>query len=273
MRATALRMLMKAREYIAREYINFVVLIVVFVGIILSFVAAAGYYLSGPTSQGTPSSLQILYGELFKTALTFTLIAAGGGYIKIVGDRFLEDQRLKQAQLNEREAERRSIIDEFVNTFSGFYSLRKHYESRARPSNEEPSNEEFKKYFLEKSTELEGQYGALKVRAIQHFKLPKGSFKSQKISDLQTKLQTALKKLEDTKNSKEAEQEVARVRLDLLGEYYDRWRHALENGWSEILPKDRLKKFGEQYSRLDSHWEQYEALLTYFEEKPLEEDG
>src|SRR5215207_8218670 len=87
----------------------------VFIGIILSFGAATGYLLSGPTSQGTPSSLQYLCGELFKTALTFTLIAAGGGYIKIVGVRFLEDQSLKQAQLNEREAERRSIIDEFVN--------------------------------------------------------------------------------------------------------------------------------------------------------------
>ena len=160
-----------------------VIYIAIAIGIILALGAAVGFNNSG-------SSGQYLYLELFKTALTFTLIAAGGGYIKVVGDRFLEDQRIKQAQLNEREAERRSMIDEFVNTFSGFYSLRKHYESSAQPS-----NEEFKKYFLEKSTQLEGQYGALKVRAIQHFKLPKGRFESQKISDLQTELQTALKNL------------------------------------------------------------------------------
>ena len=212
-------------------------------GIILALGAAVGYYKSGSST-----SLQWIFGESFKTFLTFTLIAAGGGLIKLAGDRFLEDQRIKQAQLNEREAERRSIIDEFVNTFSGFYSLRKHYESRSQPS-----NAGFKKYFLEKSTELEGQYGALKVRAIQHFKLPEGKFESQKISHLQTELQNALDKLEHTKNSKEAEQEVARVRLDLLGEYYDRWRHALENERSEILLKNPLVSSGEQYSRLDSH--------------------
>jgi hypothetical protein len=217
-------------------------------GIILSFGAAVGYVLSQTSRQ------EFLYGHLFKTALIFTLIAAGGGYIKIVGDHFLEDQRTKQAKLDEREAQRKSIIDAFVNTFSGFYSLRKYYESSSRVR-----GEEFNKYFLVKSTELEGQYGALKVRAIQHFELPAGDFGSQKISDLETKiaeLDNTLKETKTTINSREAARNAARKRLDLLGEYYDRWRHALEKDRTKILLEPRLKRI----------WMQYIGLLTYFQE-------
>ncbi len=196
------------------------------------------------------------------------LIAAGGGYIKMVGDRFLEVHRIKQSQLDEREAERRSIIDELVKTFSGFYSLRKYYESKSRPR-----DAEFVKYFLEKSTELEGEFGALKVRAIQRFKLPEGVLRAQEIHKLKKDLKdfTVHKLKKDLKdfteesnvmsNSKEAAKE-ARIRLDLLGEYYDRWRDALDKEWTKILRSDAL----------DSHWEQYRKLLTFFKESPLEED-
>jgi hypothetical protein len=226
------------------------------IGIVLSFGAAVGYVLS-ETSKG-----EFLYGHLFKTALIFTLIAAVGGYIKIVGDHFLEDQRTKQAKLDEREAQRKSIIDAFVNTFSGFYSLRKYYESSSRVR-----GEKFEKYFLVKSTELEGQYGALKIRAIQHFELPAGDFGTQKISDLEAEiaqLDNTLKETKTTINSREAARKAARIaarnaarkRLDLLGEYYDRWRHALEKDRTEILLKPCRERF----------WMQYTGLLTYFQE-------
>jgi hypothetical protein len=243
----------------------------VVIGILLSLGAATGYLLSGPTSQETPSSLQILCIELFKAALTFTLIAAGGGYIKIVGDRFLEGQRIEQAQLDKRKAERRSIIDELVNTFSGFYSLRKYYESKSQPR-----DAEFVKYFLEKSTELEGRFGALKVRAIQHFKLPEGVLRSQEIEGLNEDLKAATEKSKVMSNSPEAARQEARIRLDLLGQFYDKWRHALEKEREKILlSKKEWEKILSNYHRddLESHWEQYRKLLTFFEESPLEEDS
>jgi hypothetical protein len=228
------------------------------IGIVISSVAWVGYLRSNSPEQ------EFLYGQVFKTALTFTLIAAGGGYVKIIGDHFLEDQRNKQAELNEREAQRKSIIDAFVNTFSGFYSLRKYYESTSRVGHRRfERDKEFKKYFLVKSTELEGQYGALKVRAIEHFELPAGDFGSQNICDLETELDNLDKTLKKTKvalSSKEAvrkaARKAARVRLDLLGEYYDRWRHALERDRPEILVQPRLKRL----------WMQYTGLLTYFQE-------
>jgi hypothetical protein len=235
----------------------------IYLGLGLSVVAALGLLLSGGFSQAaTSASLQIIFQELLRAALTFTLIAVGGGYIKFLSDNFLEEQRTKQAKLDEREAQRRSIIEAFVNTFSGFYSLRKYYEEFTS----QVGDKEFKKDFLVKCTELEGQYGALKVRAIQHFELPAGMFETQKICALEKELgelDKTLKETETTIDSKEAVQKVqetarkaARVRLDLLGQYYDLWRHALrDDNPKEILAKPLREDL----------WRQYTGLLIYFQ--------
>jgi hypothetical protein len=90
------------------------------------------------------------------------------------------------------------------------------------------------------------------VRLIVPGKLPAGEYTRKHKDVLEAKLQQA----------KDNPKEEARLRLDLLGEYYDVWRHTLEKEHSRIPSTYR-----------DAVWKHYEALLLYFEESTLEEDN
>jgi Pentapeptide repeats (8 copies) len=223
----------------------------IYLGLGLSVAAALGYLLSGMFSQAAPlASLHFIFGQILQAALTFTLIAVGGGYIKYLGDRYLEEQRQHQTRLKELEDRRHSIIEAFVDINSGFYKVRKRLESKFRPESEE-SKQTLRAEMLDESVDLESQYGTLKIRAIRHFKLPAGEYGTKDKNVMESKL-------EETTDSREK----ARLRLDLLSEYYDGWRKTLEKDQSKIPTCVRK-----------AVWKHYEALLLYFEESALEEDN
>jgi hypothetical protein len=172
-----------------------IILYAILGGVVFSVVVAAVFIWTGGSEQTAAfDSLHAILGDVLKAALTFTLIAVGGGYIKILGDNSLEKQRQRQARTKELEDRRRSIIDGLVE-------------------------------------------------------IPSGAL-GRKWKDV---LERELKAAEDSKVK-------ARLRLDLLGEYYDEWRHTLDRREGWIKPDTR-----------DAVWKHYEALLRFFEEFPLEE--
>ena len=91
----------------------------------------------------------------------------------------------------------------------------------------------------QRSVELEGRFGAFKVLAITFFKLRGGDFGRKDVDKLKASLETATNT-----------HELARLHLDLLGEAYDDWRHALEHD-RRIVPGNDL-------------WGYYEQLLQFF---------
>lgn len=102
---------------------------------------------------------------------------------------------------------------------------------------------------LQKSVELEGRYGALKVLAITHFDLRRGDYGYKQVS-------TLVQQIAEVGDPREK----ARLRLDLLGEYYDDWRHALE--------KSRKIKHEEDFYQI------YNELLGFLEAPlPATDDG
>ena len=213
------------------------------IGLLLS-IATAFLYLSfaGTSSQ---SATVFVAGETFKALLTFTLVALGGALIKRAIDASLDEQRAHRSLAEQSKERQTSIIKEFVEVFSQFYSVRKLYESaRRHPQMYDQRSKEYAlliKDLLKKSVDLEGRYGALKILAINHFGLLGGNLSTKNINELE-------KCLEDEASSFDQ----ARYRLDLLGELYDDWRHALRDG-QEIKMGDKV-------------WENYEALLKFLVE-------
>jgi hypothetical protein len=75
-----------------------------------------------------PSSIFILK-ELVKYLLAFVIVSFGGVVIRHSVDRVLMRQRsLRESAVREEEM-RRTIVKEFAEIYSGFYTIRKHYDS------------------------------------------------------------------------------------------------------------------------------------------------
>ena len=196
-----------------------------------------------------------IYLECFKIILSFSLLGVLGNLLKNYLDDRRESWRIEQKKEdeNQRKTEarqrywedvRNEIVNEFIDIFSGFYSLRKFYHSAHSDSNKifKKNDKDYNKMqqgCVSDATKLEGRYGALKVRMIRHFNLPSGQFGTKSISDIE-------KKLESEKDEKTR----LRFSLDLLGEGYDKWRHAIENN----------KKID-----VDMAWNHYETLLGFLD--------
>lgn len=210
------------------------------VGLLLS-IATGLFYLHFARTNGQ-SAYVFVTGETLKALLTFTLVVLGGALIKGAIDASLEEQRTNRSHAEQSKERRTNIITEFAEIFSQFYSVRKLYESaRSHPQIYDLGSEEYSilvKELLKKSVELEGRYGALKIIAINHFGLPDSDLSAKNINELE-------KHLIEERNTPTS----IRLRFDLLGEFYDDWRHALEG--------KRMIGVGRQV------WENYEALLKY----------
>ncbi len=201
-----------------------------FSGFLLCVIVGIAYvhFMPPVANQPEPAILFIL-GEIFKGLVTFTLIAVGGAFVKN------ELERLQR---------RRQIIEEFVRIYSEFYSIRKLYHSALSDKNniyvkDSADTVKLKHQLLKDCVELEGRYGALKILAITHFNFPKGDYRRKSVLELREELELAT----DPKNA-------ARLKLDILGETYDDWRHALE--------ENRKIKVIEEI------WKTYEELLATF---------
>ncbi len=187
-------------------------------------------------------ALTFLSEELFKGGLAFSLVAATGAIVKVVAERFLDAERATRARAAEREKSRHALIQEFTSIYSEFYSLRKLWHSARSKRNaifEKPDSAQYRsliRRILEDSVALEGRFGALKIEAVAHFGLRTGDWGKKTASKLETEISGCSDPLE-----------AIRLQLDLLGELYDDWRHALE--------EDRKIRPGE------SLWTTYEALL------------
>jgi hypothetical protein len=201
-----------------------------------------------------PSSIFILK-ELVKYLLAFVIVSFGGVVIRHSVDRVLMRQRsLRESAVREEEM-RRTIVKEFAEIYSGFYTIRKHYDSLRKKENKvyaelSASIPSILDDLLRRSVELEGRFGALKALSVIHFRLPTEELaETKKIKELRGKLPKA-------RDSRER----ARIQLDLIGEWYDDWRHALENGRPIFTEKDTDQRA--------EFYDTYRDLLTFFEQGP-----
>jgi hypothetical protein len=214
--------------------------------IALSIVVAVAYvFVSRQAPVEHPLPLAVVLLEAFKILLSFSLITTGGVVAKGLVDQLLSNERDRRTEADRHEETRLAILKEFAGVFSDFYSIRKLYHSARSTHNTiyDLSSAEYKSLIMEllkRSVDLEGRYGALKVLAITHFNLPRGEFGAKDIAELSQKIR-------DT--SDEAKQ--VRLRLDLLGEHYDDWRHALEG-------KRKIRSSDEFFA-------DYEKLLAFLE--------
>lgn len=195
--------------------------------------------------------------ETYKLVLSFTLLGILGILVKAVVDsrldaekesrrKYEEAQKEQGRRYEEWEKARVAIIKEFIHIFSAYYSLSKHYHSASSGKNQiydksSPEYLAFLRTCLERAADLEGKYGALKMLIVRHFNLPGGDLGFKEIPVLLQK-----KKLAAT------EHERLRCTLDLLGQAYDDWRHALEQA---------------RRIEVSNSWTAYEEILGYLESK------
>lgn len=148
-----------------------------------------------------------------------------GLILYLIKEEIVKRNKKKEKEKLEKELEnefKTVIVDEFITIFSNFYEIRKNYHSTFITNNKalnSESKEQLKVDCLLKSSKFEGHYGALKVRLTNHYNLPKGSWETTNIDLLKQQVineNDFFKKL--------------RLRLDLLGEYYDIWRNSIEEG-------------------------------------------
>lgn len=216
------------------------------IGVFITIIIGIVYFILtfNSTSSSTAPPYTNLILETYKTLLTFSLITTGGIFLKAVIDQVIEKDRNNKIESARYEETRKLLLKEFTTIFSEFYSIRKLYHSAISHDNiyEKNSNDlkALIRQLLQKSVDLEGRYGSLKVLAITHFDLPRGEYQKKTIKEL-SQLVLAAK---DKKS-------LARYRLDLLGESYDDWRHAFEE-------KRKIKVD-------DEFWRGYELLLKFLE--------
>lgn len=196
-----------------------------------------------PINQIPPSASVVL--ESLKVLLSFSFITTGGLFVKSFIDQLLSESQDRKIAASRREETRLEILKEFTTVYSDFYSVRKLYHSAHSSHNNiyQKASEKYQELMcdlLQRTVDLEGRYGALKVLAIIHFDLPRGGFEMKPIPELTYEIA----KSKDDKCS-------ARLRLDLLGEYYDDWRHALEQN--------------RKIKAADEFYKAYGILLSYFE--------
>ena len=156
----------------------------------------------------------------------------------------------KEIAKNESLEFKRNIIDEYINTFSVFYSIRKMYHSALEPHNEILNDEDRKQLKIEalrSSTKQAGKYGTLKVRIINHYKLPKDNWDSKEIRELEHDIEEC-----------EQPNDIFRMQLDLLGCYYDKWLDSIERG-------QRIDAEGNQ-----RFYKLYNDILTTLEARRIE---
>jgi len=210
-------------------------------------------------------------GELLKASVAFVLIVVGGTLVKLSVDTTVERERELRAESHrederrradahrederrrvdvQRDAERRrDVVNEFVAVYSGFYAARKLYHSALSDSNDifDKAGEDFaclRRSLLKNIVDLEGRYGAVKISAITSFGLPAGFLGAKNVKEVRAQL--------DIESDPPRR---VRLMLDLLGEAYDDWRHALE---------ERRK-----IDMIEDVWATYDKLLQFFQTAPI----
>jgi hypothetical protein len=163
-----------------------------------------------------------LIKTLFTSFVTFAIITIGGLFVKTTIDFSIEKDRANKIKEERIQTLRSNFINELTQIYSGFYSIRKLYHSVLDEENLNYNNSDNEKTMLfrdllAKSVDLEGRYGALKVNIAIYYNLELDKWGSKNID----KLNNALKKETDPKIK-------YRLKLDLIGEYFDEWRHSIE---------------------------------------------
>lgn len=160
--------------------------------------------------------------KIIEVFLNLCLIGVIGFLIQRYFTNKKEEEKKQEEKIGDAELFRTTIIDRFINVFSGFYEIRKFYHSALIKNNfalNGESKEQALYEVLKRSCELESQYGELKVRIINHYNLRKGDWGTKSIEFLNKQIQN-----ESDRNL------LFRLKLDLLGEYYDLWRNSIEQG-------------------------------------------
>jgi hypothetical protein len=207
------------------------------IGVLIVAISAA-FVVSGGAGLGPSIAMEILKG-----GVALAVISAGGAIAKFVVDKELEQHRNAKTQARESELELRRIRREFASIFSEFYAIRKTYDSSvgngSRLFASTPEDVlSFKRDLLTRSIHLEGRYGALKVQCMTFFEL--------KHVELGTKDESVI---EQELGAETDPQKRFRLQLDLLGEYYDDWRHSIE-GNRRLKPSARVYKVYEDMLEL-----------------------
>ncbi len=223
------------------------------IGLSLSF---ASIYLiitwGSYNSRGLPAYSDLIL-ETYKTLLTFSLITVGGIALKALIDQVIEKDRNKQIDLSRYEETRKIILKEFAIIFSEFYAIRKLYHSALSHKGiyDKSSNDFINliRSLLQKSVDMEGRFGALKVLIITHFNLPRGEYQNKNIEELKKSISSE----KALTTSEQSQKKLIRLGLDLLGESYDDWRHAFEH--------NRKIEVDEVF------WKEYDTILQFLEKR------
>jgi hypothetical protein len=210
-------------------------------------ISVAGYT---PDDGKRDAGAAFVSGELLKGAFSFVIIVIGGTVIKLVVDTSLERQRERRADAHQDHERRRAVVDELVAVYSGFYAARKLYHSAISSHNSLYSADDeaianLRRALLERIVELDGRYGAVKMLALTTFGLRTDFLGVKEAKQLRVEVAQE----QDPKFK-------IRLMLDLLGEAYDDWRHALEDKRKIAMAVDV--------------WETYEPLLQFFLMAPLD---
>jgi hypothetical protein len=119
-----------------------------------------------PANQLPPSATVVL--ESFKILLSFSFITTGGLFVKNIIDQVLSEGQDRKIAASRREETRLEILKEFTTVYSDFYSVRKLYHSAHSSHNDiyQKGSEKYQELMcnlLQRTVDLEGRYGALKV--------------------------------------------------------------------------------------------------------------
>ena len=217
--------------------------LVAIAGSVVALLAASGVVNAGSDAMTTVAT------EVLKGAISLVVISVAGALAKHAVDQTLDDRREAGARAKAAEVERQGLREEFSSIFSEFYAIRKLYHSYLQDRSDlfgkgPEESIPFRRQLLEKSVALEGRFGALKVRMLDYFNISH--------ANLGTKQEAELVRLIQVDSDAEAR---FRHRLDLLGEYYDDWRHGIEKG-------RKLREAGPIY-------DEYELILNRLRERPV----
>jgi hypothetical protein len=157
------------------------------------------------------------------------LIGGLGYLIKLEIAKGSKKKKNEQKEKEVRGEFRTKVIDEFINIYSGFYEIRKIYNSIITHKNQVldlNTINNLKEQCLKDTVKFDAKFGLLKVRLTNHYDLPKGHWEKTGIELLKTKIS-------ETPNNKYKDK--LRLKLDLLGEYNSLWLDSIQLG-NEIEP-------------------------------------
>ena len=123
--------------------------------------------------------LDHVYLEIIKIVVAIVII---GGFGYLIKQEITKEAKKKKEERKEKEIRgefRTKVIDEYINIYSGFYEIRKIYNSIITENFKTldlNTINNLKEKCLKDSVKFDAKFGSLKVRLSNHFELPNPEF-------------------------------------------------------------------------------------------------